>query len=205
MVIAIAGNIGAGKTTLASMLGKHLGYHVHFETPENNPYIVDFYQDMQRWAFHLQIHFLNHRLTHLLEFHKQKINVILDRTLYEDAEIFAYNLHEMGLLSTRDYENYFELYKNILVLTPPPDLLIYLKADIPTLFGQIQQRARPYEGSINLDYLSNLNSRYDEWFDKYHLGEKMEINITEIKFKDNPEHLSIILNKIHSKLFGLFG
>jgi deoxyadenosine/deoxycytidine kinase len=205
MIIAIAGNIGSGKTTLAQMLSKHLGFHAHYEEPENNPYIQDFYNDMQRWAFHLQIYFLNHRLTNILYFQKNQIDVILDRTLYEDAEIFAYNLHNMHLLSTRDYENYLELYHLILDLVPAPDLVIYLRASIPTLVEQIQQRARPYEENIRIDYLKKLNDRYNEWFDSYHHGKKLEINIDELKFRDNQEHFSILLNKINSTLFGLFG
>lgn len=205
MIIAIAGNIGAGKTTLAQLLSKHLGYQAHYEEPETNPYIQDFYNDMQRWAFHLQIFFLNHRLTNILHFQKNQLNVILDRTLYEDAEIFAYNLHHMNLLSTRDYENYLELYRLIIQLVPPPDLVIYLKASIPTLVDQIEQRARPFEENIRIDYLKKLNDRYNEWFQKYNLGKKLEINIDEIKFKDNQEHFSILLNKINSTLFGLFG
>lgn len=205
MIIAIAGNIGAGKTTLAQLLSKHLGFQAHYEEPETNPYIQDFYNDMQRWAFHLQIFFLNHRLTNILHFQKNQLNVILDRTLYEDAEIFAYNLHHMNLLSTRDYENYLELYRLIIQLVPPPDLVIYLKASIPTLVDQIEQRARPFEENIRIDYLKKLNDRYNEWFQKYNLGKKLEINIDEIKFRDNQEHFSILLNKINSTLFGLFG
>lgn len=205
MIIAIAGNIGSGKTTLAQLLSKHLGFQAHFEEPETNPYIQDFYNDMQRWAFHLQIYFLNHRLKHILNFQKKQLNVILDRTLYEDAEIFAHNLHNMNLLSTRDYENYLELYNLIIELVPPPDLVIYLKASISTLVEQIQQRSRPYEENIRIDYLKKLNDRYNEWFHGYNIGKKLEINIDELKFRDNQEHFSILLNKINSTLFGLFG
>jgi deoxyadenosine/deoxycytidine kinase len=205
MIIAIAGNIGSGKTTLAQLLSKHLGFQAHFEEPETNPYIQDFYNDMQRWAFHLQIYFLNHRLKHILNFQKKQLNVILDRTLYEDAEIFAHNLHNMNLLSTRDYENYLELYNLIIELVPPPDLVIYLKASISTLVEQIQQRSRPYEENIRIDYLKKLNDRYNEWFHGYNKGKKLEINIDELKFRDNQEHFSILLNKINSTLFGLFG
>jgi deoxyadenosine/deoxycytidine kinase len=205
MIIAIAGNIGSGKTTLAQLLSKHLGFQAHFEEPESNPYIQDFYNDMQRWAFHLQIYFLNHRLINLLHFQKNALDVILDRTLYEDAEIFAHNLHNMNLLSTRDYNNYLELYRLIIQLVPPPDLVIYLKASIPTLVDQIEKRARPYEENIRIDYLKKLNDRYNEWFQNYNLGKKLEINVDEIKFKDNQEHFSILLNKINSTLFGLFG
>jgi deoxyadenosine/deoxycytidine kinase len=160
---------------------------------------------MQRWAFHLQIYFLNHRLKHILNFQKKQLNVILDRTLYEDAEIFAHNLHNMNLLSTRDYENYLELYNLIIELVPPPDLVIYLKASISTLVEQIQQRSRPYEENIRIDYLKKLNDRYNEWFHGYNKGKKLEINIDELKFRDNQEHFSILLNKINSTLFGLFG
>jgi len=205
MIIAVAGNIGSGKTTLAQLLSKHLGFQAHFEEPETNPYIQDFYNDMQRWAFHLQIYFLNHRLKHILNFQKKQLNVILDRTLYEDAEIFAHNLHNMNLLSTRDYENYLELYNLIIELVPPPDLVIYLKASISTLVEQIQQRSRPYEENIRIDYLKKLNDRYNEWFHGYNKGKKLEINIDELKFRDNQEHFSILLNKINSTLFGLFG
>ncbi|MEM0997138.1 MAG: deoxynucleoside kinase [Bacteroidota bacterium] len=205
MHIAIAGNIGSGKTTLATHLSKYLGFEVYYEDADSNPYLFDFYQDMQRWSFNLQIYFLNTRFKRIIDFHNEGKNVVQDRTIYEDAQIFAPNLHAMGLLPKRDYETYRSLFENLLDLIPAPDLLIYLRGSIPTLVDQIQRRGREYEDSIRLDYLRRLNERYEAWYEGYNLGKKMEVVIDELNFRDNPEHLGIIINRVKAELFGLFG
>lgn len=205
MHIAIAGNIGSGKTTLATHLSKYLGFEPHYEDAENNPYLFDFYQDMQRWSFNLQIYFLNTRSRRILDFRKDGKNVVQDRSIYEDAQIFAPNLHAMGLMAKRDYETYRSLFENLHDLIPPPDLLIYLRGSIPTLVDQIQRRGREYEDSIRLDYLRRLNERYEAWYEGYTLGKKLEVVIDELNFRDNPEHLGIIINRVKAELFGLFG
>lgn len=205
MHIAIAGNIGSGKTTLATQLSKYLGFEAHYEDADSNPYLFDFYQDMQRWSFNLQIYFLNTRFRKIIDLRKDGVNVVQDRTIYEDAQIFAPNLHAMGLMAKRDYESYKSLFDNLLDLIPPPDLIIYLRGSIPTLVDQIQRRGREYEDSIRLDYLRRLNERYEAWYESYNLGKKMEVVIDELNFGDNPEHLGIILNRVKAELFGLFG
>lgn len=205
MHIAIAGNIGSGKTTLATQLSKYLGFEPQYEDAETNPYLFDFYQDMQRWSFNLQIYFLNARFQRILEFRRAGINVVQDRTLYEDAQIFAPNLHAMGLMAKRDYETYRSLFENMLTLIPAPDLLIYLRGSIPTLVDQIQRRGREYEDSIRLDYLRRLNERYEAWYESYNLGKKIEVVIDELDFRDNPEHLGIVINRVKAEIFGLFG
>jgi deoxyadenosine/deoxycytidine kinase len=167
MHIAIAGNIGSGKTTLAGLLSKHYGWEAHYEDVDDNPYLNDFYEDMQRWSFNLQVYFLNSRLNQILNIRKSGKTVIQDRTIYEDAYIFAPNLHSMGLMSTRDFENYFTLFNLMTSLIQPPDLLIYLRASVPTLVNQIQKRGREYENSIRLDYLKRLNERYEAWVGAY--------------------------------------
>jgi len=172
MHIAIGGNIGSGKTTLAELLAKHYGWEPHFENVDDNPYLADFYADMQRWAFNLQIYFVKSRFEQILKIKKANHTVIQDRTIYEDAYIFAPNLHDMGLISTRDYETYRGLFELMSSMVSPPDLLIYLKASVPTLVKQIQKRGRKYEASIRLDYLQNLNERYDNWIDNYSAGKK---------------------------------
>lgn len=204
MYIAVAGNIGSGKTTLTTLLSKHIGFEPQYEDPGNNPYLLDFYSDMQRWAFNLQIYFLNSRLRTLSQIQKSKKNVIQDRTIYEDARIFAPNLHSMGLLSKRDYENYISLFDTISDLIQPPDLLIYLRGSIPALVDQIQQRGREYEDSIRLDYLRRLNERYEAWYEGYNLGKKIEVSIDENNFKEKPEDLGVIVNQVKAELFGLF-
>lgn len=204
MYIAVAGNIGSGKTTLTTLLSKHIGFEPQYEDPGNNPYLLDFYSDMQRWSFNLQIYFLNSRLRTLSQIQKSKKNVIQDRTIYEDARIFAPNLHSMGLLSKRDYENYISLFDTISDLIQPPDLLIYLRGSIPALVDQIQQRGREYEDSIRLDYLRRLNERYEAWFEGYNLGKKVEISIDDNNFKEKPEDLGKIVNLVKAELFGLF-
>jgi deoxyadenosine/deoxycytidine kinase len=204
MYIAVAGNIGSGKTTLTTLLSKHIGFEPQYEDPGNNPYLLDFYSDMQRWSFNVQIYFLTSRLQSIHSIQKSKKNVIQDRTLYEDAKIFAPNLHSMGLLSKRDFDNYNALFEAISRLVPPPDLLIYLRGSIPALVDQIQQRGREYEDSIRLDYLRRLNERYEAWFESYNLGPKIEVSIDDLNFKENPEHLGVIVNNVKGELFGLF-
>ena len=203
MIIAIAGNIGSGKTTLATLLGKELGFDIEYEQ-EDNPYIVDFYADMQRWSFNLQIHFMNNRLKQAINLRTSGREVVQDRTIYEDAEIFSPNLLAMGMMNQRDYNTYKNLFDTVLQLLTPPDLVIYLKASISTLVDQIASRGREYEDSIRIDYLRKLNERYDEWFLNYDLGKKLEVSVDELNFKENPEHLGIILNKVRGELYGLF-
>lgn len=204
MHVAIAGNIGAGKTTLTKLLAKQYKWKPHFESVEGNPYLNDFYSEMDRWSFNLQIYFLNNRFRQILELQKSGNNVIQDRTIYEDAHIFAPNLHEMGLLSGRDFKNYSSLFELMENLITPPDLLIYLRADISTLTKQIHMRGREYEASISIDYLSRLNERYEAWASTYKKGKLLIINVDELDFVDNPEHLGFIIDKIDAQINGLF-
>ena len=202
--IAVAGNIGAGKTTLTELLSKHYKWIPQFEDVDHNPYLFDFYDDMPRWSFNLQIYFLNSRLNQLLEVIRGTETVIQDRTIYEDAHIFAPNLHEMGLMGKRDYDNYFSFFQTLKSMVQPPDLLIYLKASVPTLVGQIQKRGREYEENIRLDYLKRLNDYYNKWIDGYKEGQLLVIDIDKNKFPDNEEHLGEIIGKIDGMLYGLF-
>ncbi len=202
--IAIAGNIGAGKTTLCEHLAKHFGWDVHYESTDNNPYLSDFYTDMQRWSFNLQVYFLNNRYRQILNIQNGDRTVIQDRTIYEDAHIFAPNLHDMGLMPTRDFENYSDLFELMMSQVKPPDLLIYLKASIPTLVSHIQSRGRDYEGSMSLDYLKRLNERYETWIDGYTDGNLLVINADDIDFKNNPADLGKIINNVSGELHGLF-
>jgi len=202
--VAIAGNIGAGKTTLCEKLGKHFGWTVHYESTDNNPYLSDFYIDMKRWSFNLQVYFLNNRYRQILDIHKGDITVIQDRTIYEDAYIFAPNLHDMGLMSTRDFNNYFDLFKLMTSQIQPPDLLIYLKADVSTLVSHIQKRGRDYEGSMSLDYLKSLNERYEKWISEYTEGKLLVIDANNIDFKNNPEDFGKIISQVDAELYGLF-
>ncbi|GET20332.1 deoxynucleoside kinase [Prolixibacter denitrificans] len=204
MHIAIAGNIGAGKTTLTSLLSKHYGWEAHYESTDDNPYLDDFYHDMQRWSFNLQVYFLNNRFNQVLDIRKSGKTIIQDRTIYEDAEIFAPNLHDMSLMSTRDFNNYRSLFDLMTRLIEPPDLLIYLRASIPTLVNQIQKRGRDYENSIRLDYLKQLNQRYEAWISKYHKGKMLIINVDEINFADSAEDLSKVIDRIDAQINGLF-
>jgi len=204
MHIAIAGNIGAGKTTLTTLLSKHYGWVPNYETVDDNPYLNDFYNEMQRWSFNLQIFFLNSRFKQVVDIRKSGDTVIQDRTIYEDAEIFAPNLHEMGLMSTRDFENYRSLFNLMVDLIQPPDLLIYLRASVPTLVNQIQERGREYEESIRLDYLKMLNERYELWASKYNASKLLIINVDNLSFHTNAEDLSKIIDKIDAQLHGLF-
>ncbi len=203
MHVAVAGNIGSGKTTLTGLLAKHFKWKPHFEDVENNPYLNSFYEDMQRWSFNLQVYFLNSRFRQVLEIRKSGENVIQDRTIYEDAYIFAPNLHAMNLMSTRDFENYISLFELMSSFIQPPDLLIYLKASIPTLVSQIQKRGREYEESIRLDYLKLLNERYENWINNYKLGKLLFIDVDNLDF-NNPEDLSIVIDKVNAEINGLF-
>jgi deoxyadenosine/deoxycytidine kinase len=202
--IAVAGNIGAGKTTLTEMLSKHYRWIPHFEDVDQNPYLFDFYEDMPRWSFNLQIYFLNSRLTQLLEISRGTETVIQDRTIYEDANIFAPNLHEMGLMSKRDYENYYAFFQTLRRMVQPPDLLIYLQASVPTLVGQIQKRGREYEENIRLDYLKRLNEYYNKWIESYQEGPLLIVNVDKNKFAEHEEDFGQIIQKIDSQLYGLF-
>lgn len=204
MHIAVAGNIGAGKTTLTELLTKHYKWTAHYEDVDENPYLNDFYNDMQRWSFNLQIYFLNSRFQQIIDIRKSGKTVIQDRTIYEDAEIFAPNLHSMGLMSTRDFKNYKTLFDLMVSLILPPDLLIYLRASIPTLVNQIQKRGREYENSIRLDYLKQLNERYNTWINSYKLGKLLIINVDNLDFTENPEDLSSIIDRIDAQIHGLF-
>lgn len=204
MHIAVAGNIGSGKTTLTNLLSRHFGWQAHYEDVDDNPYLDDFYNDMQRWSFNLQIYFLNSRFNHILEIKKSTKTIIQDRTIYEDAYIFAPNLHSMGLMSTRDFENYFTLFNLVSSLIEPPDLVIYLRASVPTLVKQIEKRGRKYEDNIRLDYLRKLNERYESWIEAYNLGKIMVIDVDSTNFIDKAEDLSQVIDKVNAELHGLF-
>ncbi|MCK4344895.1 MAG: deoxynucleoside kinase [Bacteroidales bacterium] len=204
MHIAVAGNIGSGKTTLTRLLAKHYGWEAHYEDVDDNPYLHDFYDDMQRWSFNLQIYFLNSRFNQILDIHKKGNTVIQDRTIYEDAYIFAPNLHSMGLMSTRDFENYFTLFNLMSSLIQPPDLVLYLRASVPTLVNQIQNRGRKYEDSIRLDYLRRLNERYEAWAEAYNMGKYLIIEADDYDFPNNTGHLREVIEKIDAELHGLF-
>ena len=204
MHIAISGNIGSGKTSLAGLLAKHFGWEAHYENMDNNPYIHSFYEDMQRWSFNLQVYFLNTRFRQIVNIRNIGKTVIQDRTIYEDACIFAPNLRDMGLMSSRDYENYASLFELMTSFVKPPDLLIYLKASVPTLVRQIQLRGREYEEAIRLDYLKSLNKRYDEWIDGYKLGKLLVIDVDELDFMERAEDLGTIIERINAELHGLF-
>lgn len=202
--IAVAGNIGAGKTTLTELLSKHYKWIPHFEDVDHNPYLMDFYEDMPRWSFNLQIYFLNSRLRQLVEIQQGTETVIQDRTIYEDANIFAPNLHEMGLMSKRDFGNYFHFFQTLKSLVQPPDLLIYLQASVPTLVGQIQKRGRDYEENIRLDYLKKLNEYYNKWIGEYKEGKLLVVDVDKNKFAERDEDLGDIITKVDAALYGLF-
>lgn len=202
--IAVAGNIGAGKTTLTSVLAKHYKWTPHFEDIDQNPYLVDFYEDMHRWSFNLQVYFLNNRLKSLESIRNGKDIVIQDRTIYEDAYIFAPNLYDMGLMNKRDFENYTSLFHTLIKLVQPPDLLIYLKASIPKLVDQIQKRGREYEENIRLDYLKRLNENYNKWINKYEDGQLLVIDIDNLDFTENDEDLAEVLRRVDAQINGLF-
>lgn len=211
MHIAIAGNIGSGKTTLTQLLSKHYGYQSLFESADENPYINSFYEDMRRWSFNLQIHNLHTRFRQLLDIKRTGHDFIQDRTLYEDAYIFAPNLQAMGLLNSRDYDNYLALFELLTSFLEPPDLLIYLRGDVPSLIRQIQRRGRAYENAIRLDYLTSLNDRYEKWIEHYAesleegaKGKLLIVDIEEVNFADKPEDLGLVINKIDAEFNGLF-
>lgn len=204
MHIAIAGNIGAGKTTLTELLAKHYKWEPHFEDVTDNPYLDDFYANMERWSFNLQVYFLNSRFNQVVDFRQNKKNIIQDRTIYEDAYIFAPNLHAMGLLPTRDYNNYTSLFGLMEQFIQPPDLLIYLRSSIANLVKQIHKRGRSYENSISIDYLSRLNDRYNDWINQYNKGKLLIIDTDNIDFVGNQEDLGSIIQKVDTQLFGLF-
>ncbi len=202
--VAVSGNIGAGKTTLSTLLSEHYNWEVHYEDTSTNPYLSDFYNDMQRWSFNLQIYFLNSRYQQILDIRKGDKTVIQDRTIYEDANIFAPNLHEIGLMEKRDFDNYYDLFKTMSAQVNAPDLLIYLKASIPTLVKHIDKRGRDYEGSISLDYLKRLNAKYEEWIETYQEGPLLIIPVDDLDFKNSPEDLGNIIEMVDGELHGLF-
>lgn len=204
MHVAIAGNIGAGKTTLTKLLAKHYKWEPHFESVETNPYLDDFYAEMERWSFNLQVYFLNSRFRQVLAIKESGKKIIQDRTIYEDAKIFAPNLHAMGLMTNRDFENYSSLFNLMERLVTPPDLLIYLRADIPTLVGQIHKRGRDYENSISIDYLSRLNERYEAWISKYKKGNLLVVEVDKLDFVEKQEDLGLVIDKIDAQINGLF-
>lgn len=204
MHIAIVGNIGAGKTTLTRLLSKQMGYEPQFEAVEHNPYLEDFYNDMKRWSFNLQIFFLNSRFRHMLELQQEKKNIIQDRTIYEDAYIFAENLHDMGLMTARDFENYSNIFESVLKFIQPPDLLIYLKASVPTLVDNIQLRGRDYEAGIRLDYLSKLNDKYEKWISSYDGGKLLILDKDKLDFENNTDDLAFVLESVNREINGLF-
>lgn len=204
MHVAVAGNIGSGKTTLTTLLAKHYHWEPHYEDVDENPYLNDFYEEMQRWSFNLQIYFVNNRFNQILEIREKGKKVIQDRTIYEDAYIFAPNLHSMGLMTTRDFENYFALFNLIDKFIQPPDLLIYLRASVPTLVSQIQKRGRDYENAIRLDYLKRLNERYEAWISTYDKGKILIVDVDNNNFSEKAEDLGLIINKIDAEINGLF-
>lgn len=204
MHLAIVGNIGTGKTTLTELLAKNYGWEALFEAVDKNPYLEDFYNDMKRWSFNLQIYFLNSRFQQIVDIQSNQRNVIQDRTIYEDAHIFADNLHEMGLMTTRDYENYRAIFDNITSFIKAPDLLIYLRASVPTLVNNIQRRGREYEASIRIDYLSKLNDKYEDWISNYSAGKLLILDKDKLDFANNPEDLGFAIQAIEAEINGLF-
>ena len=204
MHIAVSGNIGAGKTTLTEMLAKHYGWQAEFESVDDNPYLEDFYGDMHKWAFHLQIHFLNSRFEQINKLRGGSKTIIQDRTIYEDAYIFAESLYKQGYFKERDYRNYRALFDSMIEFVNPPDLLIYLKSDISKLVKNIETRGRDYENLIRIEYLKGLNEHYENWIANYDAGKLLIINVTDLDFVKNPEDFSDIVFKIDTELHGLF-
>ena len=204
MHVAIAGNIGAGKTTLTKLLAKHYKWEAQLEDVVDNPYLDDFYNQMERWSFNLQVYFLNSRFRQVSLIRESGKDIIQDRTIYEDAHIFAPNLHAMGLMTNRDFENYKSLFDLMESFVQGPDLLIYLRSSIPNLVSQIHKRGRDYENSISIDYLSRLNERYEAWIHGYNKGKLLIIDVDNLDFVDNPEDLGEIINTIHAEIHGLF-
>jgi deoxyadenosine/deoxycytidine kinase len=204
MHIAIAGNIGAGKTTLTQLLAKHYKIEAQLEDVVDNPYLDDFYNEMERWSFNLQVYFLNSRFRQVVQIRKSGKNIIQDRTIYEDANIFAPNLHAMGLMTNRDFDNYSSLFNLMESTVQAPDLLIYLRSSIPNLVNQIHKRGRDYENSISIDYLSRLNERYEAWIHGYEKGRLLIIDVDHLDFVEKAEDLGEIIKKIDSEINGLF-
>lgn len=204
MHIAITGNIGAGKTTLTTMLAKHYGWDAQFEDVDHNPYLEDFYSDMSKWSFALQIYFLGSRFRQVKEIRESGKNIIQDRTIYEDAHIFAENLNDMNLLSDRDYQNYFSLFQLMTSFVSAPDLLIYLKSDVPNLVKKIYKRGRDYEASISIEYLTKLNQKYERWIEGYNEGKLLIIDVDNLDFVENKSDFGLILERIEAELHGLF-
>jgi len=202
--IAIAGNIGCGKSTLTEMLAKHYGWVAEFESVDNNPYLADFYKDMKRWSFHLQIHFLNSRFRQIQKVRSSETSIIQDRTIYEDAYIFAQNLYDSGYMDERDYKNYLSMFESMMKFVTPPDLLIYLRAGIPKLVGQISKRGREYESQIKIKYLENLNKNYEKWIGSYQAGKLLVIDVNDMDYVANPDDLYTIINRVERELFGLY-
>lgn len=202
--MAIAGNIGAGKSSLTRLLSNHFKWEAYFERVEDNPYLADFYADMRRWSFNLQVFFLSSRFNQQQEIENLPHSVVQDRSIYEDAEIFARNLHDMALMSQRDYENYSELFKIMTSYLTPPDLLVYLRASVPTLVEHIQSRGREFESNISIDYLKRLNELYEDWVDRYHVGPKLIINVDDLDFVNHEEGRAEIISQIEGRLYGLF-
>ncbi|MBP5478785.1 MAG: deoxynucleoside kinase [Bacteroidaceae bacterium] len=203
MHIAIAGNIGCGKTTLTKMLAKRYGWNPRFEPVDNNPYLADYYADMPRWSFNLQIYFLAKRFKEVVEISQSEDNIIQDRTIFEDARIFAPNLHDMGMMSDRDFQNYSDLFDTMISLVRLPDLMIYIRSSIPNLVEQIQKRGRDYEQSMRMDFLQGLNNKYEAWIKDYK-GKLIIIEGDKCKFEQNPEDFKSITDQIDARLFGLF-
>ena len=201
--LAIAGNIGAGKSSLTGLLAKHYNWNAVYESVDDNPYLADFYEDMKRWSFNLQIYFLSSRFRHQKQLMLSTDNFIQDRTIYEDVEIFAKNLYEMSLMSERDYTNYKSLFAEMVSYLKPPDLLIYLKAKVPTLVRQIQKRGRDYENTIRIDYLERLNKHYEDWIDRYPYS-KLIIETDDLDFVNQPEDLGKVIDLVDKRLFSLF-
>lgn len=202
--VAIAGNIGAGKSSLTRVLSDYFKWQAFYERVDDNPYLADFYNDMLRWSFNLQVFFLSSRFKHQRDIESAPHSVVQDRSIYEDAEIFARNLYEMSLMSERDYENYTELFSIMTSYLRPPHLLVYLRATVPTLVGHIQQRGRDYENTIRIEYLQRLSGLYEDWIDRYELGPKLIIDVDELDFVNSDQDRSEIIARIDSRLFGLF-
>ncbi|MDN5203765.1 deoxynucleoside kinase [Fulvivirgaceae bacterium BMA10] len=202
--IAISGNIGSGKTTLANKLSKHFNWRLELESVDDNPYLEDFYKDMKRWAFHLQIYFLNSRFNQVQKIRDNHETTIQDRTIYEDAYIFAANLFKSGMISPRDYDNYLNIFKSMISIVEPPDLLVYLKADIPKLVNNIQKRGRDYENLMQLEYLRNLNQHYEDWISTYDLGKLLIIDVNGLDIVDKVEDFALVVDRIDVELNGLF-
>lgn len=202
--VAIAGNIGAGKSSLTQILSAYFGWEAFYERVDDNPYLADFYEDMRRWSFNLQVFFLSSRFAHQKEIERRPHSIIQDRSIYEDAEIFARNLHEMGLMDTRDFENYQALFAQMTSYLRPPDLLVYLRASVPTLVRQIQARGRDFETNIRIDYLERLNQHYEDWIERYALGPKLVVDTDGLDFVNTPEDRFEVISRIEGRLFGLF-